>query len=103
MPSMTVDGYELGYAESGAGEPLVLVHGPLGDRATGRRRWRRSGKHYRVLALSMRHCWPGEGPTSTAGSPSTGMSPTWPAFIRGLGAGPVRLVGHSRGGHIAFP
>src|SRR3954470_24000514 len=31
MPSMTVDGYELSYVESGAGDPLVLVHGTLGD------------------------------------------------------------------------
>jgi pimeloyl-ACP methyl ester carboxylesterase len=58
-------------------------------------------RHYRVLALSMRHCWPGEW---TAGGDFTidRHVADVAGFIRGLGAGPVRLVGHSRGGHIAF-
>jgi len=101
MPSMVIDGYELSYAESGVGEPLVLVHGTLGDQRYWAPQMATFGKHYRVLALSMRHCWPGEwteGGDFTIDRHVADVA----GFIRGLGAGPVRLVGHSRGGHIAF-
>ena len=31
MPSLTIDGREIHYAEAGAGPPVDLVHGTLGD------------------------------------------------------------------------
>ncbi|MDO9709399.1 alpha/beta fold hydrolase [Paracraurococcus lichenis] len=101
MPSFTVDGYDLSYAESGAGEPLVLVHGTLGDQRYWAPQMETLGKHYRVLALSLRHCWPGEWTADGDFTIDRHVADV-AAFIRGLGAGPVRLVGHSRGGHIAF-
>ncbi|MCB4823880.1 alpha/beta fold hydrolase [Roseicella aerolata] len=101
MPGMIVDGHELSYAESGAGDPLVLVHGTLGDQRYWAPQMASLGRHYRVLALSMRHCWPGrweEGGDFTIDRHVADVA----GFIRDLGAGPVRLIGHSRGGHIAF-
>lgn len=56
---------------------------------------------YRVLSLSMRHAWPGsweEGGDFTIDRHVADVA----GFIRALDAGPVRLLGHSRGGHIAF-
>lgn len=102
MPSMTVDGHELSYAESGAGDPLVLVHGTLGDQRYWAPQMATLGRHYRVLALSMRHCWPGNWPDQGGDFTIDRHVADVAGFIRGLGAGPVRLVGHSRGGHIAF-
>ncbi|WP_431270305.1 alpha/beta fold hydrolase [Dankookia sp. P2] len=102
MSSMHVDGYELSYAESGAGEPVVLVHGTLGDQRYWAPQMASFGKHYRTLALSMRHCWPGTWPDQGGDFTIDRHVADVAAFIRGLGAGPVRLVGHSRGGHIAF-
>ena len=79
MPTMTVDGYELSYAESGAGDPLVLVHGTLGDQ-----------RYWAPQMATLGQALPGAGavdaallagrcgPTRAATSPSTGMSPTWP-------------------------
>jgi pimeloyl-ACP methyl ester carboxylesterase len=101
MPTMNVEGYELSYAESGAGDPLVLVHGTLGDQRYWAPQMATLGKHYRVLALSMRHCWPGVWTPEGDFTIDRHVADV-AAFIRGLGVGPVRLVGHSRGGHIAF-
>ncbi|MCO6416800.1 alpha/beta hydrolase [Siccirubricoccus sp. KC 17139] len=101
MPSRTIEGYELSYAESGAGDPVVLVHGTLGDQRSWARQMEPLGERYHVMALSMRHCWPGdwtEGGDFTIDRHVADVA----AFIRSLGADKVRLVGHSRGGHIAF-
>ncbi|MBK1660106.1 alpha/beta fold hydrolase [Paracraurococcus ruber] len=101
MPTMTVDGHDLSYAESGAGEPLVLVHGTLGDQRSWAAQMQPLGTQYHVLALSMRHCWPGRWEDDGDFTIDRHVADV-AGFIRGLGAGPVRLVGHSRGGHIAF-
>jgi esterase len=101
MPEVTVEGYPLSYAESGAGDPLVLVHGTLGDQRYWAPQMPTLGRHYHVMALSMRHCWPGRweaGGDFTIDRHVADLA----GFIESLGAGPVRLVGHSRGGHIAF-
>lgn len=101
MPSLTVDRYPIAYAEAGTGEPLLLVHGTLGDQRSFGPNMAGLATRYRVLALSMRHCWPGrweEGGDFTIARHVADVA----GFIRALGSGPVRLLGHSRGGHIAF-
>jgi pimeloyl-ACP methyl ester carboxylesterase len=51
---------------------------------------------------SLRHCWPerwdGVGDDFTIHQHVEDVG----AFIDALGAGPVHLLGHSRGGHVAF-
>jgi pimeloyl-ACP methyl ester carboxylesterase len=101
MPTWMIDGYELSYAESGSGEAVVFVHGTLLDQRYWAPQMETFGKHYHVMALSMRHCWPGqwsEGGDFTIDRHVADVA----GFIRALGEGPVRLIGHSRGGHIAF-
>jgi esterase len=101
MPTTMIDGYPLSYAEEGAGGPVVLVHGTLGDQRYWAPQMASLGAQYRVMALSMRHCWPGrwtDGGDFTIDRHVADVA----GFICGLGAGKVRLVGHSRGGHIAF-
>lgn len=100
MPSIDVDGYPISYAEAGAGEPLLLVHGTLGDQRSFAPQMEALGARFRVMALSMRHCWPGtweEGGDFTIDRHVADVA----GVIAALG-GPVRLIGHSRGGHIAF-
>jgi len=101
MPSLRVNGYDIAYAEAGAGDPVLLIHGTLGDQRSFAPQMEPLGARFRVLALSMRHCWPGtweEGGDFTIDRHVADVA----GFIEALGAGPVRLVGHSRGGHIAF-
>ncbi|MDB5414076.1 MAG: uncharacterized protein JWR10_2411 [Rubritepida sp.] len=101
MPSLDVDGYPIAYAQAGSGDPLLLVHGTLGDQRSFAPQMEAFGAGYHVMALSMRHCWPGtweEGGDFTIDRHVADVA----GFITALGAGPVRLLGHSRGGHIAF-
>jgi len=96
-----VNGYDLAYIEVGQGEPLVCIHGSLNDF----RIWSPvlgplSGRH-RVIAPSLRRFfpehWDGVGDGFTIAQHVADLI----AFLEALG-GQVNLVGHSRGGHIAF-
>lgn len=101
MPSIEVDGHPIAYAEAGEGEPLLLVHGTLGDQRSFAPQMADFGARFHVMSLSMRHCWPGqwaEGGDFTIARHVADVA----GFIEALGRGPVRLLGHSRGGHIAF-
>lgn len=101
MPSLEVDGYPVSYAEAGSGAPLLMIHGTLGDQRSFVPQMEAFGARYHVMSLSMRHAWPGtweEGGNFTIDRHVEDVA----GFIRALKAGPVYLLGHSRGGHIAF-
>jgi esterase len=101
MPTLTVDGYPIAYAEAGTGEPVVMIHGTLGDQRSWSAQMAPFGERFRAIAVSLRHCWPGQwedGGDFTIARHTADIA----GFIKALGAGKVRLVGHSRGGHIAF-
>ena len=96
-----IDGFDLAYLEAGAGEPLVFIHGALCDARYWTPQIAAFAATHRVLAPSLRHCWPDawdEGDDYTASRHVSDII----AFIAALGAGPVHLVGHSRGGRLAL-
>ena len=97
-----VNGYDMAYLELGEGTPLFCVHGTLGDfRVWSPVLGPLSGNH-RVVALSLRHFfpehWDGVGSDYTIAQHVADVI----GFIEAMGGGPVDLMGHSRGGHIAF-
>jgi pimeloyl-ACP methyl ester carboxylesterase len=101
MPSIEIDGFPIVYAEAGEGTPLILVHGTLGDQRSFAKQMEPLGAAHRVISLSMRHCWPGtwmEGGDFTIDRHVADVA----RFIAAMNQGPVHLLGHSRGGHIAF-
>jgi esterase len=101
MPTLTVDGYPIAYAEAGSGPPLLMIHGTLGDQRSWTAQMEAFGAAHHAIAVSLRHCWPGkweDGGDFTIARHTADIA----GFIRALGEGPVRLIGHSRGGHIAF-
>jgi pimeloyl-ACP methyl ester carboxylesterase len=104
MPSLRVNGTEIHYAEAGAGgQPLLMVHGTLGDQrvfAAQMQPLAKAGFH--AMALSLRHCWPGHWPAEGGDFRIDTHVADVAAFIQALGKGPVALLGHSRGGHIAL-
>lgn len=104
MPSLHVNGREHHYAEAGPADapPLVLVHGTLGDqRSFAAMMEPLAAGGRRVIALSLRHCWPGAWAEGGDFRIATHVEDV-AAFLASLGRGPVDLLGHSRGGHIAF-
>jgi pimeloyl-ACP methyl ester carboxylesterase len=102
MRHLRVDGYDMAYIEVGEGTPLVLVHGTLCDFRVWSAVLGLLSRRCRVIAPSLRHFfpehWDGKGGDFTMARHVADMI----AFIDGLGLGPVDLLGHSRGGHVAF-
>jgi pimeloyl-ACP methyl ester carboxylesterase len=94
----------LHFAEAGPADapPLVLVHGTLGDqRSFAAMMEPLAAGGRRVIALSLRHCWPGTWSDGGDFRIATHVADV-AASLAALGRGPVDLLGHSRGGHIAF-
>ena len=102
MQTLRVNGYDMAYLEVGQGPPLVCVHGTLGDFRTWSAVMGPLSKKHRVIALSLRHFfpeyWDGVGDDYRMAQHVADVI----AFIEKLDAGPVDLMGHSRGGHISF-
>jgi esterase len=102
MPTLRVNGYDMAFVERGASAPLLLLHGTLCDYRHWTGQMAPFGARYRTIALSLRHCWPeqwdGEGDDFTMQQHTADVA----SFIPALGAGPIDLLGHSRGGHLAF-
>lgn len=102
MLTMRVDDHDMPYITLGAGAPLVCIHGSLGDFRSWSPVMGPLSARFRMIIPSLRHFFP------AATDPRDGTF-TIPqhvadviAFIEGLKVGPVNLMGHSRGGHIAF-
>ena len=102
MQTLSVNGYDMAYLEIGQGRPLVCVHGTLGDFRTWSAVLGPLSKSHRVIAVSLRHFfpehWDGVGDDYLMAQHIADMI----GFLEKLGDGPVDLMGHSRGGHIAF-
>ncbi len=94
------DGFAMPYIEVGQGPTFVLVHGSMGDFRGWMPVLGPLSQRYRVLVPSLRHCFPGRW---TAGGDYTIARHTADviAFIEAQRE-PVHLMGHSRGGHVAF-
>lgn len=97
-----VNGYPMAYQEHGQGQPLVLVHGSMGDYRTWAAQVPELSRHYRVFNLSLPRYYPEKwngvgdrfGIVEHAGAVAD--------FITALHLGKVHLVGHSRGGAVAL-
>ncbi len=97
-----VNDHDMPYIAVGQGAPLVCIHGSLGDFRSWNPVLGPLSKRYRLIVPSLRHffpeAWDGKGGRFTIPQHVADVI----AFIDGLKLGPVHLMGHSRGGHIAF-
>ncbi|HEY7577649.1 MAG TPA: alpha/beta hydrolase [Acetobacteraceae bacterium] len=102
MQQRRVNGYDMAYIELGNGAPLVCVHGTLGDFRVWSPVLGPLSRRHRMISLSLRHFfpehWDGVGSDYTIAQHVADVI----GFIEVLDVGPVDLMGHSRGGHIAF-
>jgi len=102
MQTLHVNGYDMAYLDVGEGPPLVCVHGSLCDFRTWGAVIGPLSTRHRVIAVSLRHFfpehWDGVGNTYSIAQHIDDVI----AFIEKLNAGPVDLMGHSRGGHVCF-
>jgi pimeloyl-ACP methyl ester carboxylesterase len=102
MQTANANGYDMAYLELGSGPPLMLVHGTLGDFRTWNSVMGPLSKKHRVISVSLRRFfpehWNGVGNDYLMAQHVADVI----AFIDQIEPGPVDLMGHSRGGHIAF-
>lgn len=102
MKTLRVNDYDLAYIELGAGPPLVMIHGSLGDFRSWSSVLGPLSRKHRLVIPSLRRFfpehWDGKGGGFTIAQHTADVI----AFIEAMNVGPVHLMGHSRGGHIAF-
>lgn len=102
MKTLRVNDYDMAYLDIGQGSPLVCVHGSLNDFRAWNAVLKPLSAGRQLIVPSLRHYfpehWDGQGGQFKIDQHVDDMI----AFIEALDLGPVDLIGHSRGGHIAF-
>ncbi|MEJ8570693.1 alpha/beta hydrolase [Microbaculum marinum] len=102
LRTVDIEGYPLAYSDQGRGAPVVLVHGSLNDCRSWSAQVEALSPSHRVLSLSLRHYypepWDGVGGDFSLQRHAADVA----AFIRALGLSGAHLVGHSRGGSVAY-
>jgi pimeloyl-ACP methyl ester carboxylesterase len=92
----------LHYFECGTGEPLVFVHGGLGDLRTFREQVEAFAASFRVIAYSRRY-YPPNTPPQAGDNSSLGVNVAdLTVLLKVLKATPAHLVGNSYGAYIAL-
>jgi pimeloyl-ACP methyl ester carboxylesterase len=102
VKTVEVNGYPMAYHEAGTGTPVILIHGAWVDFRLFAPQVEALAKTNRAIAVSIRHHfpepWDGKGGAYTVQQQAADVV----AFIKALGLGKVHLLGHSRGGGVAF-
>lgn len=103
VKAVFINGDSIHYVDIGKGDPVVFVHGGLGDYRTWEAQMDEFAKNHRVIAYSRRFAYPNKQTVSDAADFSvTPNSKDLTEFIKALKLEPVHLVGHSYGAFTAL-
>lgn len=102
MKTLRVNNYDMAYIELGQGSPLVCIHGSLGDFRSWNPVLGPLSRRHRLFVPSLRRFFPEAWDGTGGGFTMPQHVADVIGFIEQLQVGPVHLMGHSRGGHIAF-
>ncbi len=98
LKTVLVNGATLHYLDIGKGEPVVFVHGGVGDYRVWGAQMDAFAENNRVIAYSRRFAYPNEQVIKDSNDYSvTAHSKDLTQFLKILDIGPVHLVGHSYG------
>src|SRR5215207_4301531 len=94
----TINGTELAYIEHGRGEPVVFVHGGVGDYREWDLQVPAFAASFRTIAVSCRGAWPNRKLDPDEDITLDTFIEDLASFIKALNVAPVHLVGHSSPG-----
>ena len=98
LKTVEVNDYTINYLDIGKGDPVVFVHGTVGDYRVWEAQMDAFSNNYRVIALSRRFAHPNSQVVNDSSDYGvTVHSKDLTQFLKALGIGPVHLVGHSYG------
>lgn len=103
VQSVYVNGEKLHYIEKGSGEPIIFIHGTVGDYRAWIPRVEAFSNDYAVVAYSRRYAYPNKKVFDQATDYSVRIhADDLYALIQELGFNKVNLVGHSYGAYTAL-
>ena len=103
VKSVFINGDSIHYIDMGKGDPIVLVHGVMGDYRTWDAQTADFSSNHRVIVYSLRHGYPNKQILdSTADYSLSQNTKDLTEFIKALNLKPVHLVGHSSGAFAAL-
>ena len=102
MPSIGVNGTRLEYIEQGQGDPVVLVHGTLGDYRSWELQLETFAERHRTISYSRRYHHPNECSGDESDYSATLHAEDLAAFMTGLGLESAHIVGNSYGAYTAL-
>ena len=94
----TINGTDLAYIEHGRGDPVVLVHGGVGDYREWNLQMPAFATRFRTIALSCRGAWPNPKLGPDEEITLDAFVDDLASFIKALDLAPVHLMGHSSPG-----
>ncbi len=98
----TASGISVPYVDCGEGEPLLFVHGSLCDYRYWSAQILPLARQFRCIAPSLSHYWPAVDAFVQGEFSWEAHVAEMAEFTEALDIAPVHLVGHSRGGCVAF-
>ena len=103
LRSIFINGDSLHYIDVGEGDPVVFVHGAVGDYRTFGAQIDTFAKHHRVIAYSRRFAYPNQQVIHDSAAVSVvSHARDLGEFLKALKLGPAHLYGHSYGADIAL-
>ncbi len=103
VKSIFVNGDSIHYIDIGKGDPVVFVHGTLGDYRTWAGQMDTFAKNHRVIAYSRRFAFPNKQVINDSADYTViPHAKDLAEFIKALELEPVHLVGHSYGAFTAL-
>src|SRR6185503_8015369 len=103
VKSIFINGDSIHYIDIGKGDPVVFVHGSLGDFRTWAGQMDTFAKNHRVIAYSRRFAYPNKQVINDSADYTViPHAKDLAEFIKALKLEPVHLVGHSYGAFIAL-